>query len=102
MSLSLEAVDLNPFNVSTDLEVERLFKKSVRIAPKPTGSFYFCLSENIDAFIIIYLFAVSCSITECLSTLDLREGCDESEASMGKRSRSVPGLDLQVRYVHLI
>lgn len=67
-SNTTSAVDLNPFNVSTDMEVERLFKKSVRIAPKPT---------------------------ECLSTLDLREGCDESEASMGKRSRSVPGLDLQ-------
>ncbi|XP_032411054.1 synaptotagmin-like protein 4 isoform X2 [Xiphophorus hellerii] len=59
------ALDVKHLNVNFDLEVERLFKKSVKIDPKPK---------------------------ECLSTLDLRE---EPEASMGKRSRSVPGLDIQ-------
>ncbi|MED6235494.1 hypothetical protein ATANTOWER_027619 [Ataeniobius toweri] len=67
-SSTSSAVDVKPLNVSLDLEVERLFKKSVRLPPKPT---------------------------ECLSTFDLRDGCDESAASMGKRSRSVPGLDVQ-------
>ncbi|XP_047209087.1 synaptotagmin-like protein 4 isoform X3 [Girardinichthys multiradiatus] len=69
-SSTSSAVDVKPLNVSLDLEVERLFKKSVRLPPKPT---------------------------ECLSTFDLRDGCDESAASMGKRSRSVPGLDVQVQ-----
>ncbi|XP_043983816.1 synaptotagmin-like protein 4 isoform X1 [Gambusia affinis] len=59
------ALDVKPLNASFDLEVERLFKKSVKIDPKPK---------------------------ECLSTLDLRE---EPEALMGMRSRSVPGLDIQ-------
>ncbi|XP_023184589.1 synaptotagmin-like protein 4 isoform X2 [Xiphophorus maculatus] len=59
------ALDVKHLNANFDLEVERLFKKSVKIDPKPK---------------------------ECLSTLDLRE---EPEASMGKRSRSVPGLDIQ-------
>ncbi|MED6283737.1 hypothetical protein CHARACLAT_012053 [Characodon lateralis] len=67
-SSTSSAVDVKPLNVSLDLEVERLFKKSVRLPPKPT---------------------------ECLSTFDLRDGCDKSAASMGKRSRSVPGLDVQ-------
>ncbi|MEQ2225398.1 hypothetical protein ILYODFUR_017012 [Ilyodon furcidens] len=67
-SSTSSAIDGKPLNVSIDLEVERLFKKSVRLPPKPT---------------------------ECLSTFDLRDGCDESAASMGKRSRSVPGLDVQ-------
>lgn len=35
-------------------------------------------------------------ITEFVSTLDLHNGQDTSGASMGKRSRSVPGLDIQV------
>ncbi|KAM4732619.1 synaptotagmin-like protein 4 isoform 2-T2 [Anableps anableps] len=65
---SSSAVDVKPLNTSLDLEVDRLFKKSVRLALKPT---------------------------ECSSTLDLRDGGDESVASMGKRSRSVPGLDLK-------
>ncbi|XP_054886895.1 synaptotagmin-like protein 4 isoform X2 [Poeciliopsis prolifica] len=59
------ALDVKPLNASFDLEVERLFKKSVKIEPKPK---------------------------ECSSTLELRE---EPETSMGKRSRSVPGLDIQ-------
>ncbi|KAK5608845.1 hypothetical protein CRENBAI_019648 [Crenichthys baileyi] len=67
-SSTSSAVDVKPLNVSLDLEVEQLFKKSVRLPPKPT---------------------------ECLSTFDLRDGCDESVASMGERSRSVPGLDIQ-------
>ncbi|XP_037531147.1 synaptotagmin-like protein 4 [Nematolebias whitei] len=57
-----------PADLSVELEVDRIFKKSIKRAPKPT---------------------------ECLSTLDLRDGCDASEASMGNRSRSVPGLDTQ-------
>ncbi|XP_027865098.1 synaptotagmin-like protein 4 isoform X1 [Xiphophorus couchianus] len=64
-SKNSSALDVKHLNANFDLEVERLFKKSVKIDPKPK---------------------------ECLSTLDLRE---EPEASMGKRSRSVPGLDVQ-------
>uniref|UniRef100_UPI0037E7DF1F synaptotagmin-like protein 4 n=1 Tax=Semicossyphus pulcher TaxID=241346 RepID=UPI0037E7DF1F len=53
---------------SPELEVDRLFKKSIRRAPKPP---------------------------EFVSTIDLRDGPDTSKASMGNRSRSVPGLDIQ-------
>ncbi|XP_008273924.1 synaptotagmin-like protein 4 [Stegastes partitus] len=60
--------EVKPVNPSPELEVDRLFKKSVRRAPNPP---------------------------EYVSTLDLRDGCHKSEASMGNRSRSVPGLDLQ-------
>lgn len=35
-------------------------------------------------------------ITECVSTLDLHNGQNTSGASMGNRSHSVPGLDIQV------
>ncbi|XP_014884620.1 synaptotagmin-like protein 4 isoform X2 [Poecilia latipinna] len=62
------APDVKSRNANSDLDVERLFKKSVKIDPKPK---------------------------ECLSTLDLRDGGEKPEASMGKRSRSVPGLDIQ-------
>ncbi|XP_078480101.1 LOW QUALITY PROTEIN: synaptotagmin-like protein 4 [Lampetra planeri] len=51
---------------SPELDVDRLFKKSVRRAPKPP---------------------------ECVSTLDLRDQQDSVEASMGNRSHSVPVLD---------
>ncbi|XP_029020911.1 synaptotagmin-like protein 4 [Betta splendens] len=50
------------------LEVNRLFKKSVKRSARPP---------------------------EHVSTLDLRVGSDKLEASMGNRSRSVPGLDLK-------
>ncbi|XP_026186436.1 synaptotagmin-like protein 4 [Mastacembelus armatus] len=54
--------------LSTEQEVDRLFKKSIRRAPKPT---------------------------EHVSTLDLRDACDTSKTSMGSRSYSVPGLDVK-------
>lgn len=57
--------EVKPANPSPDLETERLFKKSVKRAPKNA---------------------------ESASTLDLR---DKSQPSMGSRSRSVPGLDFQ-------
>ncbi|XP_038145487.1 synaptotagmin-like protein 4 isoform X2 [Cyprinodon tularosa] len=67
-SSTTSAAVMTPFDTSLELEAERLFKKSVRLPPKPAA---------------------------CLSTLDLRDGYAESSASMGKRSRSVPGLDAQ-------
>ncbi|XP_015244192.1 PREDICTED: synaptotagmin-like protein 4 isoform X2 [Cyprinodon variegatus] len=67
-SSTTSAAVVTPFDTSLELEAERLFKKSVRLPPKPAA---------------------------CLSTLDLRDGYAESSASMGKRSRSVPGLDAQ-------
>ncbi|XP_003970201.2 synaptotagmin-like protein 4 isoform X1 [Takifugu rubripes] len=51
---------------SLDLDVERLFKKSIKRDPRAN---------------------------EYLSTLDLRDGSARTGASMGTRSRSVPGLD---------
>lgn len=60
--------EVKPVNPNPEQEVDRLFKKSVRRAPKPA---------------------------EYVSTLDLRDEPDTSEVSMGNRSRSVPGLDLQ-------
>ncbi|KAM4585761.1 synaptotagmin-like protein 4 isoform 2-T3 [Fundulus diaphanus] len=66
-SSTSSAADVKPLNMNLDQEVERLFKKSVRLPPKK----------------------------ECLSTLDLRDGCDKSVASMGNRSCSVPGLEIQ-------
>ncbi|XP_042348902.1 synaptotagmin-like protein 4 [Plectropomus leopardus] len=59
------APEVKPPHPSPELDVERLFKKSVRRAPKPP---------------------------ESVSTIDLSDG---HEASMGSRSRSVPGLDIQ-------
>ncbi|KAM7000289.1 synaptotagmin-like protein 4 [Tautogolabrus adspersus] len=53
---------------NTEFEVDRLFKKSIR---RPQGP------------------------PEYVSTLDLRNGPEASEASMGNRSQSVPGLDIQ-------
>nr|XP_020501083.1 synaptotagmin-like protein 4 [Labrus bergylta]XP_029135431.1 synaptotagmin-like protein 4 [Labrus bergylta]XP_029135432.1 synaptotagmin-like protein 4 [Labrus bergylta]XP_029135433.1 synaptotagmin-like protein 4 [Labrus bergylta]XP_029135434.1 synaptotagmin-like protein 4 [Labrus bergylta] len=53
---------------SPELEVDRLFKKSIRRAEGPS---------------------------EFVSTLDLRNRPETPEASMGNRSRSVPGLDIQ-------
>ncbi|KAM7389231.1 hypothetical protein PAMP_023221 [Pampus punctatissimus] len=53
---------------SPEFDVDRLFKKSVRRVPKPAGY---------------------------VSTLDLRDEMDTSTASMGNRSHSVPGIDVQ-------
>ncbi|XP_036933895.1 synaptotagmin-like protein 4 [Acanthopagrus latus] len=61
--------DVKPVNPSPDIDVERLFKKSIKRDPRPT---------------------------ECVSTLDLRDGPDTSVGSMGNRSKSVPGLDVQL------
>ncbi|CAJ1058877.1 synaptotagmin-like protein 4 [Xyrichtys novacula] len=60
------ATEVKPAN--PDLEVDRLFKKSIKRSPRPPGY---------------------------VSSLDLRDGLGASEASMGNRSRSVPGLDVQ-------
>ncbi|XP_054872325.1 synaptotagmin-like protein 4 isoform X1 [Amphiprion ocellaris] len=70
-SANLDAMtvpEVKPVNPNPEQEVDRLFKKSVRRAPKPA---------------------------EYVSTLDLRDERNTSEVSMGNRSRSVPGLDLQ-------
>ncbi|XP_040903811.1 synaptotagmin-like protein 4 [Toxotes jaculatrix] len=53
---------------SPELDMDKLFKKSIKRAPKPP---------------------------ESVSTLDLRDGPDTVDASMGNRSHSVPGLDIQ-------
>ncbi|XP_033992366.1 synaptotagmin-like protein 4 isoform X2 [Trematomus bernacchii] len=53
---------------SPDMDVDRLFKKSIKRGQKPP---------------------------ETISTLDLREGCDTAEVSMGNRRRSVPVLEIQ-------
>lgn len=54
--------------VSPELDVDKLFKKSVKRVPKPA---------------------------EYVSTLDLRDEPDIKVVPMGNRSRSVPGLDVQ-------
>lgn len=53
---------------SPDMDVDRLFKKSIKRGQKPP---------------------------ETISTLDLRDGCDTAEVSMGNRRRSVPVLEIQ-------
>ncbi|KAF3694063.1 Synaptotagmin-like protein 4 Exophilin-2 Granuphilin [Channa argus] len=53
---------------SPELDVDRLFKKSIKRAPKPQ---------------------------EHVSTLDLRDRRETLEAPMGNRSQSVPGLDIK-------
>ncbi|XP_069550381.1 synaptotagmin-like protein 4 [Brachyistius frenatus] len=63
------ASEIKPVNQSPELDVDKLFKKSIK---RPS---------------------------ESVSTLDLRDGCGSIQASMGDRSRSVPGLDSQVRSV---
>ncbi|XP_024139697.1 synaptotagmin-like protein 4 isoform X1 [Oryzias melastigma] len=67
-SNSLAAVKGKAVSQSPELDVEKLFKKSIRRPEKPA---------------------------EFGSTVDLWDGCQTSEPSMGSRSRSVPGLDLQ-------
>uniref|UniRef100_A0A3P9HUU3 Synaptotagmin-like protein 4 n=1 Tax=Oryzias latipes TaxID=8090 RepID=A0A3P9HUU3_ORYLA len=59
----IAVVEEKPVSLTPELDVEKLFKKSMKRTQTPAvGS---------------------------------RDGCRNSEASMGKRSRSVPGLDLQ-------
>ncbi|KAI4818640.1 hypothetical protein KUCAC02_003946 [Chaenocephalus aceratus] len=53
---------------SRDMDVDRLFKKSIKRGQKKH---------------------------ETISTLDLRDGCDTAEVSMGNRRRSVPVLEMQ-------
>ncbi|KAM3613328.1 uncharacterized protein V6R79_024241 [Siganus canaliculatus] len=55
---------------SPELEVDRIFKKSIKRDPRPPGY---------------------------VSSLDLRDEPDASVAPMGSRSRSVPGLDVQLQ-----
>ncbi|XP_034545731.1 synaptotagmin-like protein 4 [Notolabrus celidotus] len=62
------APEVKPVSPNPEVEVDRLFKKSIKRAQRPA---------------------------ESVSTLDLRDGLDVSEASMGNRSRSVPGLEIQ-------
>ncbi|XP_034738861.1 synaptotagmin-like protein 4 isoform X1 [Etheostoma cragini] len=59
------ATDVSP---APEIDVDRLFKKSVKRSPNPP---------------------------EYVSTLDLRDGRDTSKASLVNRSHSVPGLDIQ-------
>ncbi|XP_070819335.1 synaptotagmin-like protein 4 isoform X2 [Chaetodon trifascialis] len=61
--------EVQPVNPSPDSDVDRLFKKSIRRDPRPAA--------------------------EYVSTLDLHDERDTSEATMGNRSHSVPGLDVQ-------
>ncbi|XP_056295222.1 synaptotagmin-like protein 4 isoform X2 [Pseudoliparis swirei] len=62
------APEVKPLSTSPQIDVDKLFKKSIKRDPKPP---------------------------EHVSTLDLRDGRNASEASMGSRSKSVPGLDMQ-------
>uniref|UniRef100_A0A668S1Y7 Synaptotagmin-like protein 4 n=1 Tax=Oreochromis aureus TaxID=47969 RepID=A0A668S1Y7_OREAU len=62
------APEVKSSTVNPELDVDRLFKKSIKRGAKPA---------------------------EYASTLDLRNERDTSEPSLGKRSRSVPGLDIQ-------
>lgn len=58
---------------------------------------FFLLYNQVKAMCVCNLINASAYINqECLSTLDLRDGSGTSEASMGNRSHSVPGLDIQV------
>uniref|UniRef100_A0A8C7ZNR8 Synaptotagmin-like protein 4 n=1 Tax=Oryzias sinensis TaxID=183150 RepID=A0A8C7ZNR8_9TELE len=59
----IAVVEEKPVSLSPELDVEKLFKKSMKRTQTPA--------------------------------VDSRDGCRNSGASMGKRSRSVPGLDLQ-------
>ncbi|KAK9518280.1 hypothetical protein VZT92_023591 [Zoarces viviparus] len=63
-----DAPEVKPVSPNPEIDVDRLFKKSIKRDPKPP---------------------------EYVSTLDLRDVRDKSEASMGNRSQSVPGLDIQ-------
>ncbi|XP_029917680.1 synaptotagmin-like protein 4 [Myripristis murdjan] len=63
-----EAKSVSPNLDLNSLDVDGIFKKSIRRAPKPP---------------------------EHTSTLDLRDGGVPKESSLGNRSRSVPGLDVQ-------
>ncbi|XP_035857564.1 synaptotagmin-like protein 4 isoform X3 [Sander lucioperca] len=62
------AADAQLVSPTPEIDVDRLFKKSVKRSQNPP---------------------------EYVSTLDLRDGCDTSKASLVNRSHSVPGLDIQ-------
>ncbi|XP_022615908.1 synaptotagmin-like protein 4 [Seriola dumerili] len=62
------APEVKPVSPAPELDVDRIFKKSVRRTQKPP---------------------------EYVSTVDLRDGLDKPDASLGNRSHSVPGLDVQ-------
>ncbi|XP_078116434.1 synaptotagmin-like protein 4 isoform X2 [Sander vitreus] len=62
------AADVQLLSPTLEIDVDRLFKKSIKRSPNPP---------------------------ECVSTLDLRDGLDTSKASLVNRSHSVPGLDIQ-------
>ncbi|KAF1384920.1 hypothetical protein PFLUV_G00125200 [Perca fluviatilis] len=62
------AADVQLVSPTPEIDVDRLFKKSVKRSLNPP---------------------------ECVSTLDLRDGRDTSKASLVNRSHSVPGLDIQ-------
>lgn len=96
-------------SASPDLEVERLFKKSIKRHSRPNG-LYFCNSrpkycpvsqhlqqlDNVLFFIIIII-----TIKEFVSTMDLRNEPGAPDPSMGSRSRSVPGLDIKASDIDL-
>ncbi|KAM9849902.1 synaptotagmin-like protein 4 isoform 1-T2 [Aulostomus maculatus] len=67
-SSDLQVPEVKQVTQSPDVDVDKLFKKSIKRSPKPP---------------------------EYISTLDLRKSRDTAETSMGNRSRSVPGLDVQ-------
>ncbi|XP_075959413.1 synaptotagmin-like protein 4 [Anarhichas minor] len=68
LTAPVKAPEVKPVSPNPETDVDRLFKKSIKRDPKPP---------------------------EYVSTLDLRDVRDKSEASMGNRSQSVPGLDIQ-------
>ncbi|XP_054453836.1 synaptotagmin-like protein 4 isoform X2 [Anoplopoma fimbria] len=66
LNAPVKATEVKHVSPSPEMDVDRLFKKSIKRDPKPP---------------------------DFVSTLDLRDGLDTTETSMGNRSRSVPFLD---------
>lgn len=86
---------------SPDLEVERLFKKSIKRHPRPIGLYFFSTAVFNQGLCVAAFTHFFCNCKEFVSTVDLRNGPSAVDPSMGNRSRSVPGLDIKASGIDL-
>lgn len=93
-------------SASPDIEVERLFKKSIKRHPRPNGLYFFnsshkyCpVSQHLQQLDQLYFFYDYKK--EFVSTMDLRSEPRAPDPSMGSRSLSVPGLDIKASGIDL-
>uniref|UniRef100_A0A3B4ASN5 Synaptotagmin-like protein 4 n=1 Tax=Periophthalmus magnuspinnatus TaxID=409849 RepID=A0A3B4ASN5_9GOBI len=82
--------EIRESTVSPEMDVDRLFKKSVKGTQRTSGM---CSLSIIFTNILIKVIPSSVLFSEYTSTLDLRNEPDSPPALVVTRSKSVPGLD---------